>query len=158
MTPRRRRMVLVGLILLGVGGAVALALTAFQENLLYYYTPTQVSAGEAPNDRVFRVGGMVTEGSFKREPGSLEARFVLTDYASNVTVSYTGVLPDLFREGQGIIARGKLGNGGLFVAEEVLAKHDENYMPPDVADTLRKQGDKRVTTPIATSTVEPNAE
>lgn len=151
-------MVLVGLILLGVGGAVALALTAFQENLLYYYTPTQVSAGEAPNDRVFRVGGMVTEGSFKREPGSLEARFVLTDYASNVTVSYTGVLPDLFREGQGIIARGKLGNGGLFVAEEVLAKHDENYMPPDVADTLRKQGDKRVTTPIATSTVEPNAE
>lgn len=158
MTPRRRRMVLVGLILLGVGGAVALALTAFQDNLLYYYTPTQVSAGEAPQDRVFRIGGMVTEGTFKREPGSLEARFVLTDYESNVTVSYTGVLPDLFREGQGIIARGKVGQGGLFVAEEVLAKHDENYMPPDVADTLRKQGDKRVTTPIATSTVEPNAE
>ncbi len=158
MTPRRRRMVLVGLILLGVGGAVALALTAFQENLLYYYTPTQVSAGEAPAERVFRVGGMVTEGSFQREPGSLEARFVLTDYANNVTVSYTGVLPDLFREGQGIIARGKLGSGGMFVAEEVLAKHDENYMPPDVADTLRQQGDKRVTTPIATSTVEPNAE
>jgi cytochrome c-type biogenesis protein CcmE len=151
-------MVLVGLILLGVGGAVALALTAFQENLLYYYTPTQVSAGEAPTDRVFRVGGMVTQGSFKREPGSLEAQFVLTDYESNVTVSYTGVLPDLFREGQGIIARGKLGPNGLFVAEEVLAKHDENYMPPDVADTLRKQGDKRVTTPIATSTVEPNAQ
>lgn len=151
-------MVLVGLILLGVGGAVALALTAFQDNLLYYYTPTQVSAGEAPQDRVFRIGGMVTEGTFKREPGSLEARFVLTDYESNVTVSYTGVLPDLFREGQGIIARGKVGQGGLFVAEEVLAKHDENYMPPDVADTLRKQGDKRVTTPIATSTVEPNAE
>ncbi len=158
MTPRRRRMVLVGLILLGVGGAVALALTAFQDNLLYYYTPTQVSAGEAPQDRVFRIGGMVTEGTFKREPGSLEARFVLTDYESNVTVSYTGVLPDLFREGQGIIARGKVGQGGLFVAGEVLAKHDENYMPPDVADTLRKQGDKRVTTPIATSTVEPNAE
>lgn len=158
MTPRRRRMVLVGLILLGVGGAVALALTAFQENLLYYYTPTQVSSGEAPSDRVFRVGGMVTEGSFKREPGSLEARFVLTDYANNVTVSYTGVLPDLFREGQGIIARGKLGDGGVFVAEEVLAKHDENYMPPDVADTLRQQGDKRVTTPIATSTVEQNTE
>lgn len=158
MTPRRRRMVLVGLILLGVAGAVALALTAFQENLLYYYTPTQVSSGEAPADRVFRVGGMVTEGSFKREPGSLEARFVLTDYANNVTVSYTGVLPDLFREGQGIIARGKLGAGGLFVAEEVLAKHDENYMPPDVADTLRQQGDKRVTTPIPTSTVETDAE
>ncbi len=157
MTPRRRRMVLVGLILLGVGGAVALALTAFQDNLLYYYTPTQVTAGEAPPDRVIRVGGMVTEGSFTRAPGSLEAHFVLTDYESNVTVSYTGVLPDLFREGQGIIARGKVGDSGLFVAEEVLAKHDENYMPPDVADTLRKQGDKRVTTPIVTSTVEPNA-
>lgn len=151
-------MVLVGLILLGVGGAVALALTAFQENILYYYTPSDVSAGKAPSDRLFRVGGMVTAGSFKREPGSLEARFVLTDYENEVTVSYTGVLPDLFREGQGIIARGKLGDGGLFVAEEVLAKHDENYMPPHVADTLRKQGDPRVTTPIATSTVEANTE
>ncbi|NLG77575.1 MAG: cytochrome c maturation protein CcmE [Xanthomonadaceae bacterium] len=158
MTPRRRRMVLVGLILLGVGGAVALALTAFQDNLLYYYTPTQVAAGEVPNDRLFRVGGMVTEGSFRREPGSLEAQFVLTDYESNVTVSYTGVLPDLFREGQGIIARGRVARDGRFIAEEVLAKHDENYMPPDVADTLRKQGDKRVTTPIATSTVESGAE
>jgi cytochrome c-type biogenesis protein CcmE len=142
MTPRRRRMALVGLIVLGVSGAVALALTAFQENLLYYYTPTDVSAGKAPTDRVFRVGGMVPEGSFKRPPGSLEARFVLTDYENNVTVSYTGVLPDLFREGQGVIARGRLGGDGLFVAEEVLAKHDENYMPPDVADTLRKQHDK----------------
>jgi cytochrome c-type biogenesis protein CcmE len=158
MTPRRRRMVLVGLIVLGVGAAVALALTAFQENLLYYYTPTDVSAGKAPADRVFRVGGMVTEGSFQRAPGSLEARFVLTDYANNVTVSYTGVLPDLFREGQGIIARGKLGTEGMFVAEEVLAKHDENYMPPDVADTLRAQKDKRVTTPIATSTVDQDGE
>jgi|HigsolmetaAR201D_1030396.scaffolds.fasta_scaffold01168_13 cytochrome c-type biogenesis protein CcmE len=157
MTPRRRRLILVGLMLLGVAGAVVLALTAFQENLLYYYTPTQVSAGEAPRDRVFRVGGMVTAGSFKREPGSLEARFVLTDYENDIVVSYTGVLPDLFREGQGIVARGKLGADGVFVAEEVLAKHDENYMPPDVADTLRKQGDKRVTTPIATSTVENEA-
>ena len=158
MTPRRRRMMLVGLIVLAVGGAVALALTAFQENLLYYYPPSDVVAGKAPPDRVFRVGGMVTEGSFHREPGSLEARFVLTDYAENVTVSYTGVLPDLFREGQGIIARGRLGPEGLFIAEEVLAKHDENYMPPDVADTLRQQKDKRVTTPIPTATVEANAE
>jgi cytochrome c-type biogenesis protein CcmE len=142
MTPRRRRMVLVGLIVLGVGAAVAFALTAFQENLLYYYTPTDVSAGKAPTDRVFRVGGMVPEGSFTRPPGSLEARFVLTDYANRVTVSYTGVLPDLFREGQGVIARGRLGANGVFVAEEVLAKHDENYMPPDVADTLRKQHEK----------------
>ena len=144
-------MMLVGLILLGVGGAVALALTAFQENMLYYYTPTDLSAGKAPADRVFRIGGMVTEGSFQRAPGSLEARFVLTDYANNVTVSYIGVLPDLFREGQGIIARGRLGSEGLFVAEEVLAKHDENYMPPAVADTLRQQKDKRITAPIPTT-------
>lgn len=144
-------MMLVGLILLGVAGAVALAFTAFQENMLYYYTPTDLAAGKAPADRVFRVGGMVIEGSFQRAPGSLEARFVLTDYENNVTVSYTGVLPDLFSEGQGIIARGRVGGEGVFVAEEVLAKHDENYMPPDVADTLRQQKDKRVTTPIPTT-------
>jgi cytochrome c-type biogenesis protein CcmE len=119
--------------------------------MLYYYTPTDLSAGKAPADRVFRIGGMVTEGSFQRAPGSLEARFVLTDYANNVTVSYIGVLPDLFREGQGIIARGRLGSEGLFVAEEVLAKHDENYMPPAVADTLRQQKDKRITAPIPTT-------
>lgn len=158
MTPRRRRMLLVGLILLGVSGAVALALTAFQENILYYYTPSDVSAGKAPQDRLFRVGGMVMAGSFQRPPGSLEARFVLTDYDKDITVSYTGVLPDLFREGQGIIARGRLGEDGIFVAEEVLAKHDENYMPPHVADTLRKQGDPRVTTPIATSTADAASE
>jgi len=158
MTPRRRRMVLVGLILLGVAGAVALALTAFQENLLYYHPPSDIVAGKAPKDRVFRVGGMVVEGSFRRPPGSLEARFDLTDYASTVTVSYSGVLPDLFREGQGIIARGKLDDSGVFVAEEVLAKHDENYMPPDVADSLRQQGDKRVTTPIPTATVDQDAQ
>jgi cytochrome c-type biogenesis protein CcmE len=147
MTPRGRRMVLVGLIVLGVGAAVAFALTAFQENLLYYYTPTDVSAGKAPTDRTFRVGGMVPEGSFTRPPGSLEARFALTDYANTVSVSYTGVLPDLFREGQGVIARGRLGENGVFVAEEVLAKHDENYMPPDVADSLRKHPGKPVKPP-----------
>ncbi|MGH8176084.1 MAG: cytochrome c maturation protein CcmE [Steroidobacter sp.] len=148
MTPRRRRMVLVGLIVLGVGAAVAFALTAFQENLLYYYSPSDVSAGKAPTDRTFRVGGMVPEGTFVRPTGSLEAKFVVTDFAHNVTVSYTGVLPDLFREGQGIIARGRLGADGVFVAEEVLAKHDENYMPPEVADSLRKQQGKRVTSPV----------
>lgn len=149
MTSRHRRMVLVGLILLGVGAAAAFALTAFQDNLLYFYSPSDVSAGKAPADRTFRVGGMVTEGSFQRPAGSLEATFVLTDYSHNVKVSYSGVLPDLFREGQGIVARGRLNPDGLFVAEEVLAKHDENYMPPDVADSLRKQQDKRVTTPVA---------
>ncbi len=151
MTPRRRRMMLVGLIVLGVGAAAAFALTAFQENLLYFYTPSDVSAGKAPLDKTFRLGGMVPEGSFKRPDGSMEASFVLTDYASNVTVKYAGVLPDLFREGQGVVARGRLGGDGVFVAEEVLAKHDENYMPPDVADALRKQGDKRVTTELPTS-------
>jgi cytochrome c-type biogenesis protein CcmE len=148
MTARRRRMMLVGLILLGVGGAVAFALTAFQEDLLYFYSPSEVTGGKAPADKVFRVGGMVTKGSFNRPSGSLEARFVLTDYASNVTVRYSGVLPDLFREGQGIIARGRMNADGTFVAEEVLAKHDENYMPPAVAESLRKQQDARVTAPL----------
>jgi cytochrome c-type biogenesis protein CcmE len=154
MTARYRRMLLVGLILLGVGGAVAFALTAFQENLLYFYTPTDISDGKAPVDKSFRLGGMVPEGSFKRAPGSLEARFVLTDYASTVTVKYSGVLPDLFREGQGVVARGRLGSDGVFAAEEVLAKHDENYMPPDVADALRKNSDKRVTTPLPNENVQ----
>lgn len=144
MTPRRRRMMLVGLIVLGVGAAVAFALSAFQKNLLYFYSPSQVVAGEAPSDRVFRVGGMVPEGTFKREPGSLEAHFELTDYKHQVKVSYTGVLPDLFREGQGVVARGRLGVDGVFVAQEVLAKHDENYMPPDVAATLKKQHEAAV--------------
>lgn len=151
MTPRRRRMMLVGLIVLGVGTATALALTAFKENLLYFYTPSDVVAGKAPLDRVFRVGGMVPEGSFERAPGSLEAKFVLTDFQHEVKVSYTGVLPDLFREGQGIIARGKLSPDGHFVAEEVLAKHDENYMPPEVAESLKKQHQKPAATTLPTT-------
>lgn len=151
MTPRQRRMMLVALIVLGVGTAVAFALTAFQENLLYFYSPSDVSEGKAPTDKTFRLGGMVPEGSFMRRPGSMEATFVVTDYAHSVTVKYSGVLPDLFREGQGVVARGRLGPDGVFLAEDVLAKHDENYMPPDVADALRKQGDKRVTTELPTS-------
>jgi cytochrome c-type biogenesis protein CcmE len=135
-------MMLVGLIVLGVGAAVAFALTAFQDNLLYFYSPSDVYAGKAPKDRVFRVGGMVPEGSFSRPAGSLEAHFVLTDFAHDVKVSYTGVLPDLFREGQGVIARGRMTPQGVFVAEEVLAKHDENYMPPAVAESLKKQHQK----------------
>ncbi len=137
MTPRQRRMWSVALILCGVGAATAFALQAFQRNLLYFYSPSQVLTGEAPADRVFRVGGMVERGSVQRTAGSLEVRFTLTDFAERVIVSYTGVLPDLFGEGQGIIARGRLGPDGLFVAEEVLAKHDENYMPPEVKESLR---------------------
>ena len=139
MTPRRKRMLTVALIVAGVATSVAFALQAFQKNLLYFYSPSQVAAGEAPSFRTIRVGGMVEKGSVIREPGSLEVRFTVTDFAHDLTVSYTGVLPDLFREGQGIIARGRFGDGGLFVAEEVLAKHDENYMPPEVKDSLRKQ-------------------
>ena len=137
MTPRQKRMTTVAAILVGVGVATAFALQAFEKNMLYYYSPTQILAGEAPDSRSIRVGGLVENGSVQREPGSLEVRFTLTDFANTVGVSYTGVLPDLFREGQGIIARGKLTDQGLFVAEEVLAKHDENYMPPEVADSLK---------------------
>jgi cytochrome c-type biogenesis protein CcmE len=137
MTPRQKRMATVAAILAGVGIATAFALQAFQKNLLYYYSPSQIEAGEAPASRSFRVGGLVENGSVQREPGSLEVRFTLTDYAHTVGVSYTGVLPDLFREGQGIIARGKLRPDGTFVAEEVLAKHDENYMPPEVKESLQ---------------------
>jgi cytochrome c-type biogenesis protein CcmE len=137
MTPRQKRMITVVAILAGVGIATAFALQSFQKNLLYYYSPSQIQAGEAPSARSFRVGGLVENGSLKREPGSLEVRFTLTDYAHQQSVSYTGVLPDLFREGQGVIARGKMGTDGMFVAEEVLAKHDENYMPPEVADSLK---------------------
>ena len=138
MTARQRRMAFVALIVAGVTGAAVFALQAFEENLLYYYSPSQIAAGEAPASRAFRVGGLVTDGSVQRESGSMEVRFAVTDYAHSVTVSYSGILPDLFREGQGIIARGRLGADGLFVADEVLAKHDENYMPPEVAESLHK--------------------
>jgi cytochrome c-type biogenesis protein CcmE len=141
MTPRQKRMATVAAIIAGVGIATAFALQAFQQNLLYYYSPTQILAGEAPDSRSFRVGGLVQDGSVQRAPGSLEVRFTLTDFANTVGVSYTGVLPDLFREGQGIIARGKLQDDGVFVAEEVLAKHDENYMPPEVKDSLQPHAD-----------------
>ena len=139
MTPRHKRMILVGLILAGVAGAVFLALTAFQKNLLYFYTPSQVAAGEAPKDYTFRVGGLVVQGSVKRSEG-VTVRFDVTDGVATVPVTYTGILPDLFREGQGIISIGKMNGQGLFEASEVLAKHDENYMPPEVGEALKKSG------------------
>ncbi len=139
MTPRQKRMVLVGLILAGVAGAVFLALTAFQKNLLYFYTPSQVTSGEAPKDYTFRVGGLVVKGSVKRSEG-VTVRFDVTDGVATVPVVFTGILPDLFREGQGIISIGKLNGQGVFEASEVLAKHDENYMPPEVGDALKKSG------------------
>ncbi|PZN69606.1 MAG: cytochrome c maturation protein CcmE [Candidatus Methylumidiphilus alinenensis] len=145
MTPRQKRMVLVGLILAGVAGAVFLALTAFQKNLLYFYTPSQVAAGEAPKDYTFRVGGLVVQGSVKRSEG-VTVRFDVTDGAATVPVTYTGILPDLFREGQGIISIGKMNGQGVFEASEVLAKHDENYMPPEVGEALKKTGKMPPTT------------
>jgi cytochrome c-type biogenesis protein CcmE len=130
-------MILIVLMLAGVGVAVGFALKAFNENLMFFYTPSAVVAGEAPVDRSIRVGGLVTTGSVQRQPDGLTVIFDITDNADTISVQYTGILPDLFREGQGIIARGKLGNDRLFIAEEVLAKHDENYMPPEVADALK---------------------
>jgi len=136
VTPRRQRMLLIGLVVAGVALSAALGLRAFQENLLFFFSPTQVVAGEAPDARLFRLGGMVVENSVSRDPGSLTMSFVVTDYAHSVPVSYTGVLPDLFGEGQGVVAHGRLTPDGNFIAEEVLAKHDENYMPPEVADAI----------------------
>lgn len=140
MTPRRRRMLVVSLILAGVGLAAFFGLTAFQKNLLYFLTPTQIAQGEAPKGHSFRIGGLVVKGTVRRAPDTLEVHFDLTDGNRTVGVSYTGILPDLFREGQGIIAIGKLSESGVFEASEVLAKHDENYMPPEVAESLKATG------------------
>ena len=127
-------------LVVGVGVAVALILMALSENINHFYDPSQVVAGEAPQNHTFRIGGMVVDGSVQRDEGSLKVRFDLTDYKEQVTVSYEGILPDLFREGQGIVAIGKLSNN-LFVAEEVLAKHDENYMPAEVKQSLKQVAD-----------------
>lgn len=126
------------LLVIGVGASVALALLAFQKNLLFFFSPSQIAEGQAPKDYAFRVGGLVEKGSVQRDAESLKVQFVLTDQKASVTVTYTGILPDLFREGQGVVALGRLNDKGAFEAEEVLAKHDENYMPPDVAATLKE--------------------
>ena len=138
MTPtRKKRLYLVLFIVIGIGAATGLAINAFNENLMFFYAPTEVVAGEAPANHPFRVGGLVTEGSVQRLSDGLTVRFDLTDNQETVTIEYTGILPDLFREGQGIVSMGRLRQDGVFVADEVLAKHDENYMPPEVADSLK---------------------
>jgi cytochrome c-type biogenesis protein CcmE len=139
MTPRQKRMSLVGLMVVGVAVAAFLGLTAFQKNLLYFYTPAQVAAGEAPKGYPFRVGGLVVAGSVKRSEG-VTVHFSVTDGVATVPVVYSGILPDLFREGQGIISIGQMNESGVFTASEVLAKHDENYMPPEVGEALKKSG------------------
>ena len=140
MTPRRKRLFVVLAILAGVAASVSLAMMASREKLMFYYDPSQIAAGKAPVAKRFRIGGMVVKGSVTRKPGDLEVKFVLTDFAHQVPVEYTGVLPDLFREGQGIVAEGVLDTAGVFKADTVLAKHDETYMPREVADALKKQG------------------
>jgi len=138
MTPKRRkRLILISLMVLGIGGATALALNAFRQNLLFFFSPTQVVNGEATTERAFRLGGMVVDGSLRRESDGLTVHFAVTDTAEVVEIVYTGILPDLFREGQGIVALGRLTQDGLFQAEEVLAKHDENYMPPEVGEAMK---------------------
>jgi cytochrome c-type biogenesis protein CcmE len=140
MKPRHRRLAAVaaGLALLAI--AAALVLNAFQSNLVFFFSPTQVAAKEAPADRTFRLGGMVVDGSLKRRADGLTVDFVVTDTAKNIPVTYTGILPDLFKEGKGVVAQGQLQGDGIFVAREVLAKHDENYMPPEAAEALKRAG------------------
>ncbi|AYF85933.1 cytochrome c maturation protein CcmE [Pseudomonas sp. JS3066] len=137
---RKKRLFIILAILAGVGIAVALALSALQQNINLFYTPTQIANGEAPQDTRIRAGGMVEKGSVQRSGDSLDVQFVVTDFAKNVTIRYHGILPDLFREGQGIVALGKLNADGVLVADEVLAKHDENYMPPEVTKALKESG------------------
>lgn len=136
MKARQQRILFVGLAILGVGAASALAISALNSNISYFYSPSQVIAAEAPEDRVFRLGGVVTPGTLARDGEGLTVRFAVTDHAETVTVAYTGILPDLFSEGQGVVTKGRLGMDGVFYADEVLAKHDEEYMPPEVASTL----------------------
>jgi cytochrome c-type biogenesis protein CcmE len=138
---RQGRIIFVAVVLSGVALATVLALTAIGENMLYFFSPSQVKAGDAPQGRTLRVGGLVVEGSLRREPDSLQIQFDLTDRAEQISVRYTGILPDLFREGQGIVALGTLDPDGVFQAQEVLAKHDENYMPPEVAEALKMARD-----------------
>ena len=138
MKPRSKRLIAIACGLAALGVATALVLNAFNSNLVFFFSPTQVAAKEAPQGRSFRVGGLVEMGSIQRETQGLTTRFVVTDLAKTIPVTYTGLLPDLFKEGKGVVAQGKLGPDGIFRADQVLAKHDENYMPPEAADALAK--------------------
>ena len=138
MKSRHKKLVVILLALAGIGIAAALVLNAFQSNLVFFFSPTEVAQGKAPTDRAFRIGGLVEEGSLKRDPDGLTVRFVVTDTAKSIPVVYQGVLPDLFKEGKGVVAEGKMGAEGGFTATQVLAKHDENYMPPEAAHALEQ--------------------
>ena len=137
MKPRSKRLIAIASGLAALGVATALVLNAFNSNLVFFFSPTQVAANEAPQGRSFRIGGLVEQGSIQREAKGLTTRFVVTDLAKTIPVTYTGLLPDLFKEGKGVVAQGKLGADGIFRADQVLAKHDENYMPPEAATALK---------------------
>ena len=137
MKPRAKRGLAIGVGLGALGIAAALVLNAFQSNLVFFFSPSQIAANEAPRERSFRLGGLVEQGSLKRDTSGLTVNFVVTDLAKTIPVTYTGLLPDLFKEGKGVVAQGKLGADGVFRAEQVLAKHDENYMPPEAAEALK---------------------
>jgi cytochrome c-type biogenesis protein CcmE len=138
MKPRHKRFALIAAGLAGLALASTLVLSAFQKNLVFFFTPSQVAANEAPQGRSFRIGGLVESGSIQRQPDGVTVKFVVTDTAKSIPVYYKGVLPDLFKEGKGVVTQGKLGGDGVFVASEVLAKHDENYMPPEAAHALEQ--------------------
>ncbi len=141
MTPTRKRRLTIALfILIGAGSATSLLLYALSDNLLYFQSPSDVAVNDIPEGKRFRLGGLVQPGSVNRDPDSLAVSFVVTDGQENITVTFEGILPDLFREGQGVIANGSMLASGQFAAREVLAKHDENYMPPEIADALERAG------------------
>ena len=144
MKPRQQRMLAVGLALLGVAVAAGLTFRAFDENMMFFIEISDVVAGDYPSERNFRIGGLVVEGSVERAKGSLEMSFRVTDMRCEVSVRYSGVLPDLFREGQGVVAHGRMADGGVFVADKILAKHDEDYMSPEVAASLAKHVDEQM--------------
>lgn len=161
MKPRTQRALAIGLGLLVLGAASALVLNAFNSNLVFFFSPTQVLAKEAPRDRSFRLGGLVEMGSVQRGEAGLTVNFVVTDTAQKIPVAYTGLLPDLFREGKGVVAQGRLGADGVFRADQVLAKHDENYMPPEAAQALKEarpaSTEPQPTSTLATDTASPGA-
>jgi cytochrome c-type biogenesis protein CcmE len=142
MKPRHKRLAAIALGLVALGIATALVLGAFQKNLVFFFTPTQVAANEAPQGRTFRIGGMVEKGSVKRQADGVTVQFNVTDTAKTMPVTYRGPLPDLFKEGKGVVAQGQLGPDGVFRASEVLAKHDENYMPPEAAEAVKRAQEK----------------
>jgi cytochrome c-type biogenesis protein CcmE len=138
MKPRHKRFAMIAGGLVALGAATAFVLAAFRENLVFFFTPSQVEAKEVPQGRAFRIGGLVVPGSLRRRADGLTVQFIVTDTAKDVPVVYKGILPDLFREGKGVVTQGKLGGDGVFYASEVLAKHDENYMPPAAADAIKQ--------------------